>query len=61
FNQRDEGLMGAFGEIVTWVFLPNQKSTPTPGAPPAPIDGTPRADQYCCALMSQPVDCCAQL
>lgn len=41
FNQRDEGLMGAFGEIVTWVFLPNQKSTPTPGASPAPIDGTP--------------------
>jgi transcriptional regulator with XRE-family HTH domain len=41
FNQRDEGLMGAFGEIVTWVFLPNQKSTPTPGAPPVLIDGTP--------------------
>jgi len=41
FNQRDEGLMGAFGENVTWVFLPNQKSTPTPGAPPAPSAETP--------------------
>ena len=41
FNQRDEGLMGAFGENVTWVFLPNQKSTPTPGAPLAPSAETP--------------------
>jgi len=30
FNQRDEGLMGGFGEVVTWIFTPNAKSAPTP-------------------------------
>lgn len=29
FNQRDEGFMGGFGEVVTWIFTPNSKSTAT--------------------------------
>ena len=30
FKQRDEGLMGSFGEVVTWVFTPSDKTTPVP-------------------------------
>tara|TARA_B100001964_G_C14047315_1_gene515362 strand:+ start:243 stop:737 length:495 start_codon:yes stop_codon:yes gene_type:complete len=30
FKQRDEGLMGSFGEVVTWVFSPGDKTTPVP-------------------------------
>ena len=25
YNQRDEGIMGDFGEVVTWTFLPKMK------------------------------------
>ena len=27
YNQREEGVMGEFGEAVTWIFLPNLKLT----------------------------------
>ncbi|HCU79867.1 MAG TPA: hypothetical protein DGN60_01740 [Chloroflexi bacterium] len=27
YNQREEGIMGDFGEVVTWTFLPNLKVT----------------------------------
>ncbi len=30
YNQREEGVMGEFGEVVTWVFSPNSKSTSSP-------------------------------
>ena len=33
FNQRDEGIMGEFGEVITWIFSPNSMSTPEPEAP----------------------------
>jgi len=37
FNQRDEGIMGEFGEVMTWIFSPNSMSTPAPvSAPPSP-------------------------
>ena len=41
FNQRDEGIMGVFGEVVTWTFLPNSVSTSAPTlAPSTPIAAT---------------------
>lgn len=40
FNQRDEGIMGEFGEVVTWSFSPNSMSTP---APATPLLSTPMA------------------
>jgi hypothetical protein len=30
YNQREEGVMGEFGEVVTWVFSPNSKSNFSP-------------------------------
>ena len=40
FNQRDEGIMGEFGEVVTWIFLPNSISTPVPVSSTSPITVT---------------------
>ena len=40
FNERDEGFMGEFGEVVTWKFLPNSVSTPVPVSSIAPITVT---------------------
>ena len=40
FNERDEGFMGEFGEVVTWIFLPNSLSTPAPVSPIVPITVT---------------------
>ncbi len=41
FNQRDEGIMGEFGEVVTWKFSPSSMSTPVPTSvtppPTAPV------------------------
>ncbi|MDP6225939.1 MAG: DUF4115 domain-containing protein, partial [Anaerolineales bacterium] len=42
FNQRDEGIMGEFGEVVTWTFSPNSMSTPAPTSATRP-PGTPVA------------------
>ncbi len=41
FNQRDEGIMGVFGEVVTWTFLPNSVSRSAPTlAPSTPTAAT---------------------
>lgn len=37
FNQRDEGVMGDFGEVVTWIFSPNSKSTEVSATPTPPL------------------------
>jgi transcriptional regulator with XRE-family HTH domain len=42
FNQRDEGIMGEFGEVVTWTLSPNSMSTPAP-ASATTLLGTPVA------------------
>ena len=40
FNERDKGFMGEFGEVVTWIFLPNSVSTPVPVSSVVPITVT---------------------
>ena len=42
FNQRDQGSMGEFGEVVTWNFSPNSMSTLVPALDSTPIPVKPQ-------------------